>query len=126
MIDLRPKCNYCGARARLARGSELYPAQLAFADKLFWRCDACDAHVGCHGRSCNPMGSLANAPLRLARRRAHAEFDVVWKSGRKSRADAYAWLAKKLGMAESECHIGRFDIEQCQRVVQLMRADDFK
>jgi hypothetical protein len=55
--------------------------------------------------------------MREARKRAKAVFNPLWQSGRMSRTDAYAWLADQLGVAVAECHIGWFDVAQCDRVL---------
>jgi hypothetical protein len=40
-----------------------------------------------------------------------------------SRKEAYAWLAKALGIKNvGDCHIGWFDIAMCERVVKVMAA----
>lgn len=68
-----------------------------------------------------PLGRLANAELRQAKRAAHAAFDPLWQSRRMSRRSAYAWLAQQLGIAVEDCHIGMFDTESCQRVIAAVR-----
>ena len=34
------------------------------------------------------------------------------------RGEAYRWLAERLSMAREDCHIGMFDVADCQRVVE--------
>lgn len=48
-------------------------------------------------------------------------FDRLWKGGKMSRKSAYAWLAIKLGMPKNKCHIGMFDVDLCERVVQTVK-----
>ncbi len=67
------------------------------------------------------MGKLAKRELREARTDAHRWFDAIWKQGEMTRAQAYAWLAKQLGLPCNRCHIGEFDIEQCRQVVAVCR-----
>lgn len=33
-----------------------------------------------------------------------------------TRSEAYAWLAGELGIHVGQCHIGWFDVAQCERV----------
>lgn len=59
---------------------------------------------------CCGLWSWGNKPLadrttHEARRAAHASFDVLWKSGRLSRGDAYKALARVTGWPESDCHM---------------------
>jgi hypothetical protein len=60
-------------------------------------------------------------------------FDFLWKVklGRRrekqdpgypksrARGSAYKWLREQLGISREECHIGRFDLETCHKVVEL-------
>lgn len=117
MTDI--SCPYCQRPARLVLGSVVYPHRKDLQGKRFWACMACDAYVGCHQGSTTPFGRLANAELRRAKQAAHVAFDALWKSGKFSRREAYQWLATQLGVTSEECHIGKFDLKQCKRVVAV-------
>lgn len=94
-----------------------------------WRCDPCDAHVGIHKNSKKnkPLGRLANKELRIWKGKAHKAFDVLWKIKMKrdectkseARNAGYKWLAEKLGIKRRDCQIGMFDLEQCERTVEI-------
>jgi hypothetical protein len=118
-----PTCPYCNAKAALVTGKELYPFRADLHDKKFYRCSPCQAHVGCHPGTLNPLGRLANAELRRAKMAAHEAFDPLWKSGQRKRASAYAWLAERLGIDKKDCHIGLMDIDMCRRVVEVCRDE---
>jgi hypothetical protein len=64
---------------------------------------------------------MANGTLRAARHEAHLAFDALWKSAHMSRTHAYHWLAEKMGIAIAACHIGKFNLKQCDEVVEIMR-----
>lgn len=93
---------------------------------LFYGCvryPACDATHGAHPNG-DPLGVPADKETKRARMAAHDSFDLLWKGatkkGRKSaRKEAYAWLRERLGLTKEECHIGRFDIAMCAKVVEL-------
>ena len=55
---------------------------------------------------------------------AHDAFDALWKSGRMRRGEAYAWLRKRMGLSKEDCHIGKFDTEQCKRAVDICHSED--
>lgn len=112
-----PVCPYCGEPSKLTTGATVYPHRPDLSHKLFFRCEPCDAHVGVHETSGLPLGRLADATLRRARIAAHAAFDPIWRGGSMKRGDAYALLAKKLGVHVSQCHIGHFDTSMCRKVV---------
>lgn len=119
MIDVT--CPYCSRPALLVGGKAIYPHRPDLYEKQFYQCAPCGAYVGCHPGTTKPLGRLANAELRQAKMEAHAAFDPVWKEGGKRRSDAYAGLAKQLGISKDDCHIGMFDVELCRRVVEICR-----
>lgn len=91
-------------------------------DTVFWGCSMYPACLHTHGahRNGKPLGIPANRRTRGARYRLHREFDQFWKSGAMSRRQAYGALAGLMGMTEDECHIGRFDLQQCERAIELL------
>lgn len=147
---MKPLCDYCGMPARLVTGQELYPHRDDLQMVNAWKCDPCEAWVGCHRAGVRvllgttpvisdgtlPLGRLAKSDLRAAKQRAHATFDPYWKNmsdwlthpaydpavryAGARRRRLYAWLAKEMGIPPHQCHIGMFDVEQCQQVVQIM------
>lgn len=95
----------------------------------------CKAAHGAHPDG-SPLGVPADKATKAARIQAHEAFDKLWESAldlytfsrrpsRKhrrgiiqiARRRAYTWLQERLGMTPDDCHIGRFDIETCERVV---------
>lgn len=115
-------CDYCHQPAELVTGREIYPSRADLSSLKFWACTPCGAYVGCHRDSDNfPLGRLANAELRTAKRLTHALFDPLWKNGAMRRPEAYAWLANELGIKARECHIGMFDVEMCKRAREVIR-----
>jgi ssDNA-binding Zn-finger/Zn-ribbon topoisomerase 1 len=80
---------------------------------------ACDATHGAHANG-KPLGVPADKETKEWRIKAHVAFDGLWKGkGQMTRNQAYKWLQEQLGMSPDECHIGRFNREQCRCVVQL-------
>lgn len=111
-------CAYCNNPAEFVGGDVIYPHRPDLADKKFWRCEPCQAYVGCHKGTELPLGRLANAELRKAKMNAHAAFDPLWKEDGMDRSAAYTWLQEAMGLPEDECHIGMFDLDRCQEVVR--------
>ena len=118
-----PVCPYCGGHAGLVTGVDIYPHRPALASRQFWKCAPCGAYVGCHPGTLKPLGRLANAELRSWKVRAHAAFDPHWRDRGMTRQQAYQWLAAELGLTQSECHIGMFDVTLCQLVVEVVNSD---
>lgn len=112
-------CPYCAQQAELVTGETLYPHRPDLAKRRFWLCLPCNAYVGVHPNSKDaPLGTLANAELRARRSAAHAAFDPLWRQGKRTRKGAYAWLAHRLGIPVKDCHIGMFDLETCNLVIE--------
>lgn len=117
-----PVCPYSGHDSKLVDGSWIYPRRPDLHAKQFYHCGPCNAYVGCHPGTTVPLGRLADAKLRSAKMAAHSNFDRLWKSKKMRRHVAYARLADKMGIPRELAHIGMFDVAQCLRVVELVRA----
>lgn len=110
------RCPYCGSGASLRDSEIVYGRSYG----LIWLCDAfpkCDAYVGVHEGTKEPLGIMANAELREWKKKAHAAFDPLWKVGPFSRSQAYRLLQELLSMTEDEAHIGNMGIEDCKSLV---------
>lgn len=118
----RVECPYCGSVCCRVSGDVIYPHRPDLRKKLFYQCEPCDAYVGTHQKSGEPLGLPANRELRHARMRAHAAFDPVWRSGRMRRDLAYLWLSDQLSVKPKDTHIGMFNVEQCQRVIDAVAS----
>lgn len=112
------ECPHCasGGHVILTRNSVKYGREYGDWSWCYF-CIDCRAYVGCHEFTHIPLGTLATQPVLDARKAAHAAFDPLWKIGRFKRAEAYAWLAKQLGIDREDCHISWFDVDMCNKVV---------
>lgn len=128
-----PKCPYCGNTARLFKTSEAFYNGRDYGP--LWACVPCEAWVGCHKGTFVALGRLANTELRKAKQRAHAAFDPIWKArlARRRAEDSrytkgmarggrYKALAELLGIPRAVCHIGMFDVDLCNRTVEIIAA----
>lgn len=122
MHGVTPLCPYCGDWSTLVTGKVIYPHRPDLYYKRFYLCAPCDAYVGCHDHNKMPLGTLANATLRGLRKRAHATFDPIWKTGKMNRTQAYYWLADKMGLKSNDCHIAKFSEAQCRQVIDLVSS----
>lgn len=114
-----PQCQYCGYISTLVKGDKIYPHLPKLHSKNYYLCSPCDAYVGCHPNTTDPMGCLANAELRKNKLLAHNCFDKLWKSGKMTRSSAYKFLAGEMGIEAKDCHIGMFTVHQCKRVMAI-------
>lgn len=117
-------CPHCAGDVKLVQNDVIYGSCYGEWPWAFLcQNQRCAAYVGLHPFTGIPLGTLATAPIRNARKRAKAVFNPLWESGGMSRDEAYAWLAGALGIDNVDhCHIGWFDVEQCKRVVDAVLA----
>lgn len=59
--------------------------------------------------------------IKILRGQTHDVFDTLWKSGHMTRAQAYAWLAYRMGMPKEQAHIAKFNAQQCHYVIQAAK-----
>ena len=119
-------CRYCGGVIRLEPARKIYGAstdRLGLANEKIYLCQNCNARVGCHKGTNRPLGNVANEVLRLKRRETHLVFDGFWKGIGMSRTQAYKWLANRMDLPEKEAHIGGFEMDQCQQVIELCEKE---
>lgn len=125
-VAMTATCMHCGGACRLTNGQEVYPHRTDLYPKLFFVCDHCDAWVGCHDGTDQPLGHAANKATRNARSKLHdLRFDPLWKGQSDSKAlrsASYRFLAKALGIEPHECHTGMFTIERCRDAWRALRG----
>ncbi|AJX19710.1 hypothetical protein AQ910_24140 [Burkholderia pseudomallei] len=125
----QPVCDYCGAKALLARfGDDAYPYREDHGE--LWICSPCDAWIGVFPRSRRhvPLGRLANAELRHAKSELHAALEplVAAKMRRdgcnafEARAKGIRWLATQLGLDAASSTIHTLDLDACRHALRLV------
>lgn len=120
-------CRYCGSRIRLVPAKQVLGAsakRLGMENEYLYQCQNCNARVGCHKGTDLPLGNVANETLRLKRMETHRVFDHFWKSRHMSRNNAYKWLSQQLRIPMAETHIAGFEMDQCQKVIELCGAEE--
>ncbi len=123
-------CRYCGGVIKLVPAISIYgeasAKRLGLEHEHVYQCQNCNARVGCHKGTTRPLGNVANETLRLKRMETHQVFDGYWKRQNMSRTAAYRWLAKQMELPEGKAHIGGFEMDQCQQVIDLCRREQKK
>ena len=129
-MEIPSICRYCGGVIKLVPAVSIYGAaaakRLGLEREHIYQCQNCNARVGCHKGTTRPLGDVANEVLRLKRMETHQVFDTFWRDHNMSRTAAYRWLAKRMELPESKAHIGGFEMDQCQRVIDLCRQEQMK
>ena len=113
---IKVDCPYCGKQAEYRDSEVVYGKSYG----MIYICLACDAYVGVHKGTNQPLGTLANRRLRELRKQAHKEFDKLWRMGTFTRSQAYEWLAQTLKLPPDEAHIGRFNEDQCLELINKL------
>lgn len=113
-------CPYCAGRVSIVNNSEMFgkphgdwPWVYLCGNKQ------CGAYVDMLAGTNIPKGTLADTATRQARARAKQIFNPIWQNGYMTKAEAFGWLAGKLGIPEAECDIYRFDVMACRRTVSF-------
>lgn len=120
-LPIPKKCRYCGNEVVFTSNAEIYGRE--YGNGKCYLCRRCRAFVGVHTGTIIPLGTLANDELRNARKQAHNEFDKLWKgpTRKMTRYNAYRWLAKTMNLERIDTHIALFEVEQCKKVVELLK-----
>jgi ssDNA-binding Zn-finger/Zn-ribbon topoisomerase 1 len=110
------KCPYCNSKVNLTDSAAVYHGK-SYGD--IYLCDKypeCDAYVGVHKGTTVPLGTMANKELREWRKKAHAVFDSLWKTGKITRKAAYNKLMLKLGLS-------KMSVDQCKKLIAAFKAE---
>lgn len=119
------KCPYCGSPAICRPASMVYGADTIDRKSYLYVCSrwpACDAYVNAHKKDRRPMGTLADSRLRRKRILAHEALKRLQNERHMEKWAAYVWLQAKLGLDESQAHIGMFSEQMCEQVISLCRS----
>lgn len=116
------KCPYCSQDTKMVMGRKIYPHRADLYGKFFYLCEPCDAYVGAHPGTNEPLGIPANAILRKLRNKCHSLFDPLWQTGEMHRKDAYVWLQDKMNLLPEDAHIGKFNEAQCYKLIALLHT----
>ena len=120
------KCPYCGKRPEHVDSKVVYGRSYG----MIYLCKPCNAYVGTHrDKPKKALGRLANKQLREAKKLAHKYFDQLWQrkmlkdniKKHEARTLAYKWLSKQLSVPLRFTHIGMFDEDLCNKVVEVCK-----
>jgi len=119
-------CHYCGEEVGKYTEEQWYGRD--YRGRIVWGCRECNASVGSHDDGF-PLGYVGDSNLRYWRKRAHQAFDPLWLrkakvegwNCRKARTAAYTWIGNELQTHPDETHIAMFDVEQCQKLIEICR-----
>jgi hypothetical protein len=117
-------CPYCSAPVAIKNNDLIYGKSYGDWPWLFLcKNDECRAYVGMHPFTNIPLGTMADAKTREARKLTKELFIKRWGCpGQMDRSGAYEWLAVKLNIPLAACHFGWFDIEMCRKAYRVLKS----
>jgi hypothetical protein len=113
-------CIYCEAPVAYINNQAIYGKSYGYWPYAY-SCTKCDSYVGVHPNTTIPLGTLANAKTRAARKKAKEPFLTWIRNKGISRNDAYKMLSEKMGIPHNECHFAWFTVELCEKAEQAAR-----
>lgn len=118
-LPIPKSCNICDGLVELVPNSEVYDGRSFGMWPYCYLCRSCGAYVGLHPDTDLPLGFLADASTREARRAAKIPFKLLERLHFKDRSAAYAWLARASGIDPVWCHFSMFDEDEAIRVFNV-------
>lgn len=137
-VNLQPTiCNICGGEVEYIENSKIYGK--SYGSGWCYHCKKCGAYVGTHKpRPKEALGILADDEMKQWKMWCHNLFDRLWKGvpeyfkldgtrvkavpPKMKRGQAYKRLAKEMGIPESECHFGYFNVKQLKRAYAILKT----
>lgn len=126
------ECPYCGGALDQTTGAEVYPDRKRqhdpLQDRVIYICYSCEAWVGTHKGTLDPLGFPANQELRALRAKVHKYFDLHWntfprKQQRQKRREAYEMLGEALGIRD--VHIAMLGHEDAKKALTFLASKRF-
>ncbi|WP_299022363.1 zinc-finger-containing protein [uncultured Photobacterium sp.] len=115
------RCPHCSSKVVVKHHSEVF--NRVYSDwPWLYCCTHCDARVGMHPSTRIPLGTLADAKTRTARRTAKEQFLQWAKQRGYSRTRSYQMLSSMLDIKLNRTHFGWFDADTCKRVMSMLDA----
>jgi hypothetical protein len=119
VLPIPTRCHLCtGEEIEIVGHKEIYNGREYGEWPWCYRCKSCKAYVGMHPFTNLPLGTLADEALRQARKYGKEPFELLHKSGKMTRDQAYAELAAALDIPQNECHFGWFDEPMCWEAME--------
>lgn len=118
------ECHLCGGSVALVENRAVYEGRSFGEWPYVYLCGGCGAYVGLHSKTDLPLGYLATASDREARRAAKIPFATLVRCFG-DRSKAYKWLANELSIEPLVCHFSMFDEDEAIRAFNACYAKLF-
>lgn len=115
-------CPFCDKEAKWCENKEIYGENYG-KSYMVWYCADCNAYVGCHHNTRDPLGTMADKPTREWRSRAHRALDPLWEKKTMRRSEVYNLLRNHFGFS---IHVAQSDIEMCKKIIKFFKKKALK
>lgn len=102
-------CPYCEQATVFTDSSEVYRKSYG----MIYLCRDCDAFVGVHGSTVNPLGTPAKRKLRELRKCCHGTLDYYWRTKQVTRSALYSWMMTVMQLPKERAHIAMLSETEC-------------
>ena len=112
------QCDNCKVWFVFLTTRDIYSHQQTRGWNIIYYCGNCGASVGTHPDTAIPLGPMATGKTRFLRAKAHATFDLIWRSGLLTRNGAVRWAAKELLIID-EFHITTLSDKELLKLITI-------
>ena len=114
------ECDYCGGSVHKVSQEDFYGTD--YGGGKLYVCDRCEARVGTHRGTDEPLGTLADHELRSLRKSVHDLFDPMWQDARTGRQEAYDYFfGELLGLPKHRRHVAMLNKEECRTAIRILK-----
>lgn len=115
------KCDVCKSHVSYSEHQQKFGVVGRERTIGIWKCKSnkCRALVSCHPGTKNPVGYMAQEPLRRMRTECHKVFDQLWchNDSPFTRHSAYFWMSQVLGISEDVANISKLTEDQIRTIM---------
>ena len=119
-VDVPCECRYCQHEISIEKNSVVYNGREFGEWPWIYYCAGCKSYVGMHPYTNIPLGTIADAKTRDARKTVKAQFYAFMENTGAKRTEAYRLLAGMMEIDPSSCHFGWFDVRECNAAKQAL------
>ena len=111
-------------------GTIIYPC-----NTLLWQCSHCNCTHECYQKNATygnshvkigqPLGIPASELCKILRLQIHENIGKVMKLYKCKKSNIYQWIQKMMKLSEDEAHIAKFNLQQCNELLQHFAVKDF-
>ena len=115
------RCPICGAPVKYRSADGVFRTSGRFIFACSEYENGCDTYIIANPDG-TPAGTMADRKTRRMRQEAHYYLNQLYTYKDMTKSETYEWLAEKLQIPKSKCHIRYFDTALCQKVIEVSKT----